>query len=678
MRTNRSRLRIPLATVAAAGLMTVALPAISALSGASATSGSTSGTTATTTTGTTPTTGTTTTTTGTSTTTTVTDPATKGTTTTTTGTAAPQANSALSCTSPTIYNINSSGSLYALNYTTLANTAAAPSNVSGGSSSVNALAMSANGLTVFTANQTPSGGNTTVHVTSVSAGTTANFTAPATNVSTLIAGGVNPTNGYYYYGGWNSAETTFYLFAFNPATDTATQAGTISPPAGPSYQSGDLTFDNAGNMTILAGTTTNSAKLLSVAAPVPTSGTSSLPFTTLATLSSTSLETYVGIAFASNSTLYVETSSGEFDSVNPNSGAVTVLGTQTGFSGSLDDLASCTYNGSLAVQKNIVGRVAPTDQFTMTITGGGVSSGNTGTTSGSSTGVQTSPGEVAGPIVGLPGTTYNVVETAASGSLTNYTTTWSCLNGSSTFSSGTGTSISVLFPAPSGSAGAALVCTFTNTPASISVTKTPSPTTVTAVGQTITYSYAVTDTGPLPLTNVTVADTQTPPAGGLTSGPTCASLSNPVGTCSGSSVATLAAGRIANFTATYVVTQADMDHGSVADSATATGNAPFWDSGLGDRDGLGERHTDVVDLHRQVGQPYRADHGGQNDHLDLRGDEHGEHRPDGRRRDGPPDGGGSSDDGSKLPGPDQPHGHLLGQFDQSGAETGGHVHRYLA
>ena len=73
---------------------------------------------------------------------------------------------------------------------------------------------------------------------------------------------------------------------------------------------------------------------------------------------------------------------------------------------------------------------------------------------------------------------------------------------------------------------------------------------------------------------MTVADTQTPPAGALTSGPTCTSLSNPVGTCSGATVATLAAGRVANFTATYVVTQADMDHGSVADSATATGNAP--------------------------------------------------------------------------------------------------------
>ena len=347
---------------------------------------------------------------------------------------------------------------------TLANTPATPSNVAGNGLSVNALGMSANGLTVFTANQTPSGGNTTIHVTNVATGVTTNVTAPATNVTTLIAGGVNPTNGDYYYGGWNSAESTFTLFAFNPATSTASEAGTITPPTGFSYQSGDLTFDNAGNMTILAGTTTDSAKLLSVAAPVITSGTGALPFTTLATVMSSSLETYVGIAFAANSTLYVETSSGLFDSVNPNSGAVTVLGTLTGFSGSLDDLASCTFNGSLAVQKNIVGRVAPTDQFTMTITGGGVSSGNTGTTTGSTTGVQTTPGSVAGPIVGLPGTTYNVVETAASGSLANYTTTWSCLNGSTTFSSGTGTSFPVLFPSPSGSAGAALVCTFTNTP----------------------------------------------------------------------------------------------------------------------------------------------------------------------------------------------------------------------
>ncbi len=537
---NRLRPRVPLAALAAAGLVTVALPlsvssTISAKVGVPMYTAASAAQSA----------------------------------------AQSAANSALSCSAPTIYNVNSAGNFYALNYTATPPTDSpgTPSSLGGGSSSVNALAIAADGLTAFTANQTPLGSNTTVHVENIAAGTDADFTAPATNVSTVNSGGVNPTNGYYYYGGWNSTGSTFYLFAFNPTTDTASEAGTITPPTGFTYESGDLTFDNAGNMTDLAGSTADTAKLLSVAAPVPTSGTGALPFRTLAT-TPTSSGSYVGIAFAADSSLYVETTTGALYSVNPNSGAITSLGIQTGYSGSLTDLASCSYNGSLAVQKNIVGRVASTDQFTMTITGGDVSSGNTGTTSGSSTGVQTSPGSVAGPIVGLAGTTYNVVETAASGSLSNYSTTWACLNGSNPFSSGSGTSFSVLFPNPTGSAGASILCTFTNTPASITVTKTPSPTAVTAAGQTITYSYAVTNSGPVPLTSVTVADIQAPPAGSLASGPTCNNLTNPMGMCSGSTVATLAPGQIAQFAATYVVSQADMDQGSVADSATATASAP--------------------------------------------------------------------------------------------------------
>jgi uncharacterized repeat protein (TIGR01451 family) len=537
MRSNRFGPRAPLAALVAAGLVTVALPLLG-LSNVAAQVGVPMSTAA----------------------------------------AAPQpgANPALNCSAPTIYNVNSEGDFYALDYAASppADTPATPSSIGGGSASVNALAIAADGLTAFTANQTPSGSNTTIHVENIAAGTNANYSAPATNVASVNSGGVNPTNGFYYYGGWNPAGSTFSLFAFNPTTDTASEAGTITPPTGFTYESGDLTFDNGGNMTDLAGTSSGTAKLLSVAAPLPTSGTAALPFTTLAT-TPTSSGSYDGIAFAADSSLYVETSAGDLYSVNPNSGAVTSLGSQTGLAGSATtDLASCTYNGSFSVQKNIVGRAAPTDQFTMTITGGGVSSGNTGTTSGSSTGVQTSPGSVAGPIVGLPGTTYNVVETAASGSLSDYSTTWACLNGPNPFSSGTGTSFSVLFPNPTGSAGASIVCTFTNTPASIAVTKTPSPTTVTAAGQTITYSYAVTNSGPVPLTSVTVDDTQTPPAGSLTSGPTCVNLTNPAGPCSGSTVASLVPGQVAQFTASYMVSQADMDQGSVGDSATATGNAP--------------------------------------------------------------------------------------------------------
>ena len=275
------------------------------------------------------------------------------------------------------------------------------------------MGITADGLTVYTANMAPTeGGTTTVHVGNAATGGTTDFTGqPASNVSTLIAGGVNPTNCFYYYGGWNTGGNYFFLFAFNPSSHTATVVGTVTPPAGLTYTNGDLTFDGAGNMTLLAGSSLNKAELLTVAAPLRTTGpgTRNLPFSVLATLTAASSQRYAGIAFAADSSLYVETAEKEFYRVDPNTGGITDLGIQTGISGTPTDLASCTFNGSLAVQKNIVGRVAPTDQFTMTITGGGVTSGNTGTTSGSSTGVQTSPGSVAGPIVGIPGTTYSVV-----------------------------------------------------------------------------------------------------------------------------------------------------------------------------------------------------------------------------------------------------------------------------
>lgn len=82
-----------------------------------------------------------------------------------------------------------------------------------------------------------------------------------------------------------------------------------------------------------------------------------------------------------------------------------------------------------------------------------------------------------------------------------------------------------------------------------------------ALGQTVTYSLVVTNTGNVALTDVSVSDTQTSPAGALTSGPTCPQ-------------STLAAGASETCTATYTVTQADIDNGSINDSATATGMPP--------------------------------------------------------------------------------------------------------
>src|SRR6185312_3793370 len=89
------------------------------------------------------------------------------------------------------------------------------------------------------------------------------------------------------------------------------------------------------------------------------------------------------------------------------------------------------------------------------------------------------------------------------------------------------------------------------------------------VGQAITYQFVVTNTGNVTLSGVTVTDSPT-----LTTGPTCVSLSNPGGSCSGSTVASLAPGQSATFTGTYNLTQADLNRGSVSDAGTACGTAP--------------------------------------------------------------------------------------------------------
>jgi uncharacterized repeat protein (TIGR01451 family) len=102
--------------------------------------------------------------------------------------------------------------------------------------------------------------------------------------------------------------------------------------------------------------------------------------------------------------------------------------------------------------------------------------------------------------------------------------------------------------------------TFAQTPA-ITVVKTADvdgpETTVDAVGDTVTYSYLVTNTGNVTLTLVGVQDDR------ITGTNT---VSCPV--------ATLAPGAFTTCTATYTVTQADLDAGSVTNLATASGTPP--------------------------------------------------------------------------------------------------------
>ena len=77
------------------------------------------------------------------------------------------------------------------------------------------------------------------------------------------------------------------------------------------------------------------------------------------------------------------------------------------------------------------------------------------------------------------------------------------------------------------------------------------------VGQTVPYIFLVTNTGQIPLANVTVTDSLP----GLSA-------------ISPASWPSLAPGETAEFTASYVITQDDVDHGTLTNAAVATGDPP--------------------------------------------------------------------------------------------------------
>jgi fimbrial isopeptide formation D2 family protein/uncharacterized repeat protein (TIGR01451 family) len=98
--------------------------------------------------------------------------------------------------------------------------------------------------------------------------------------------------------------------------------------------------------------------------------------------------------------------------------------------------------------------------------------------------------------------------------------------------------------------------------ASLSLVKTASPTTVDAVGDSIAYSFAVTNSGTVTITDVQIDETDFSGGG-----------NPPVVVCP-AEAASLAPGDDLVCTATYQATQADLDAGSIENTAVATGTAP--------------------------------------------------------------------------------------------------------
>lgn len=92
---------------------------------------------------------------------------------------------------------------------------------------------------------------------------------------------------------------------------------------------------------------------------------------------------------------------------------------------------------------------------------------------------------------------------------------------------------------------------------SLAITKTSNATNPMTAGTVVTYTYTVTNTGNVNIKNVTVTD-------GMTN----------LSAMSPTSVANLIPGASTTFTATYTVTQSDINNGSISNSARANGTTP--------------------------------------------------------------------------------------------------------
>ncbi|MFT4307032.1 MAG: hypothetical protein QM604_09100, partial [Microbacterium sp.] len=429
---------------------------------------------------------------------------------------------------------------------------------------INALGLSSDGTTAYAVNGSATvSGSLSLSVYDIATETTTSYTLPdptyTASTAAILRGAINPANGYYYYTVGTSS--TQDVYAFNTTTNTAIGlVGRISSSTSP----GDLAFDSEGNMYIVLSST------LGVVTDVPsTASASTLTMTTLvAQLGGSSSTDSNGIAFGADGYLYVTATYSSASTVlkyDPSTGdlesAVSI--TNNSFTNNVNDAAGCANPNTLTVVKDVDSRLNDTDQFTVSITSDD-STLASGTTTGTDTGEQTDTDEVAGPVVALSDSTYTIAETASGGAdLADYTTTWECADADGdNVSSGTGTSFDYTYP-ESTSGGLAVTCVFTNTAASeasLSLVKSADVETVDAVGDTVTYTFTVTNTGNVTVDDIAIDETAFSGSGTL-SDIECDATS-------------LASGESTDCTATYAVTQADIDAGEITNTAVATGIDP--------------------------------------------------------------------------------------------------------
>ncbi|MEJ8282708.1 Ig-like domain-containing protein [Curtobacterium citreum] len=374
-------------------------------------------------------------------------------------------NGALVCDQNTLYAIDGTGKVVAVDITTGDSKGTTADVTNLGTGANNGLGISREGLSMFAASN------------NVSA--TLRQYDPKTNVAsdpiatdktrTVIRGAVNPKNGIYYYG-----DNTGWLGAYDPATKT--YLGQVGQINGLKSGNGDFAFSSRGLFFVVAADTVYRVNTDEVPS---TSGSTVMTTSAIATLPAGTSSP--GIAFSSDGYLYVSNtvtansvSTTTIYQLDPTSGAQVrsfpIVGNYAA-----SDLASCNYADTVTGEASVDKRWNAGDQFGLAITGGGIDPtkpGTSATTTGKDTGTQS---QRAGAVLSTPNKDYTVTQTASGTTdLANYSTSWVARNQTTgaLVADGNGNTGTFTFPAATTADGTDVMVTFTNTLKAVHVTTT--------------------------------------------------------------------------------------------------------------------------------------------------------------------------------------------------------------
>ncbi len=349
----------------------------------------------------------------------------------------------------------------------------------GGAIGLNQLGLSGDGGTVILTNATS--------VFEYTAATETWATTPRTVAVPNTMGGVDPHSGLFYFGG-RISRSTFSFATYDPASNAiSTNITTVTADTSPGAN-GDLAFDSRGNLYFAASSSTE-AQIYRVNA-------ADLGGAALATAVGPLIDAGVALnslAFANDGYLYIAGGgTNGFLRVDPVTGDVLE---RRSVSVAITDLGTnaVPFTGDLKISLP-QGRVKDTDQFTVTIGGGGIEPGVSGTTSGSETSA------TVGPILLLPGKTYTITqEPEGTTDPRDYVTAWSCVDPATGAVVASGPGASGQFTIPDGVND--VVCTFSTNP---KATGRDDTTQESPPGQPVTVDVLGNDLGALDPTSVRI------------------------------------------------------------------------------------------------------------------------------------------------------------------------------